>query len=343
MKKSNKRRQALLVVTTAISGSGRKEYLARLTKYAARHGRKIKCYHVGAMMLDHAQRVGINLTRESVLNSHPSTIAAVRSAIFEKILGELHAARREYDAIFVNIHALFLWKNAFTRAWSHRYVSELDPDLVVTFAADVLATQKSLAERHQWDGEKLDIKDLLYWRNVDIEMASFAADLMGKKFYVVPSKSREKLLYRLLFEPMAEKVYAAMPITHMQDPVKQKMVDRFIRRLEKHFIVFDPREIELVEQWMPAMRTNAVLGQIVNRDLYWFIRQVDRVVAYFPEPASSPGAVNEMLEARYTNKDVYLVYPEGNISPFLINSTKKVFRSTGELWKFLAKQPSKVK
>ena len=77
----------MLIITTAISGSSRKEYLEKLEKYAEKEGKKIKVYHVGQMMIDHSQDIGINFTPENVLNAPPSVINAVRSAVFEKITG----------------------------------------------------------------------------------------------------------------------------------------------------------------------------------------------------------------------------------------------------------------
>ena len=58
------------------------------------------------------------------------------------------------------------------------------------------------------------------------------------------SISNSKLLFRLIFEPNLEKVYTAMPLTHFSGVKDQKAVDKFIKKLEKWFIIFDPREID---------------------------------------------------------------------------------------------------
>ena len=130
-----------------------------------------------------------------------------------------------------------------------------------------------------------------------------------------------------------------MPLTHFSSPKDQAIIDKFIKRLEKHFIIFDPREIELVEQWKPSMMTEDVLNQIVNRDLYWLIKQVDRVIAYFPKPVSSPGTINELREAHETSKEAWLVYPKGvSMSPFLTYYSNMIFRGPEELFKFLGEK-----
>jgi len=327
----------MLIITTAISGSDRKGYLASFEDYAKKNGKKIKIYHVGQMMFDHAKAIGVNFTPENVLNAPPTVINAVRSAVFEKITGELPKELKKNHAVFINIHAMFFWKKVFVRAWDNHYVSQLNPDLFLAFVDDVISIKENLKDRKQWKRENLTLNDLLLWRNVDVEMTASWAEMVRKQFYNIPSKSNVKLLYRILFESHKEKVYAAMPLTHFTKPSEQKKVDEFIKKLEKYFIIIDPREIELVEQWKSSMKTEGVLNQIVNRDLYWLIKQVDRVIAYFPKAVSSPGVVNELREAHETNKEAWLVYPKGAaISPFLTYYSNMVFRGPDELFKFLS-------
>lgn len=331
----------MLVVSTAISGSGRKEYCDRLMKVAKKHGRKIKIYHTGPMMLEHAKAIGVRLTPVNVLNSPPAVITALRSAVFEKILAELPRALAENDAVLVNIHAMFYWKKVFQRAWDVYYISKLNPDFYISFVDDALSIFGNLQKREQWHKENLTFDEILLWRNVDVETASLWADIAKKEFFVIPSMSHAKLLYRLLFEPNFEKVYAAMPLTHFTGKKGQTKVDRFIKMLQKYYIVFDPREIELIEQWTPQMCTESVLNQIVNRDLYWLIKQVDRVIAYFPAPVSSPGVINELREAHETSKESWLVYPKSaRRSPFLDYYTSRIFGHPRDLFKFLEKKNS---
>lgn len=326
----------MLVITTAISGSGRKDYFRRLEERVKMDGKRIKIYHVGQMMLEHSKFIGVNLTPENVLNAPQAVINAVRSAVFEKIAGDLPRELKKNHAVFVNIHAMFFWKKVFVRAWDNYYVSQLNPDLFLAFVDDVISIHKNLKDRKQWRKERLTMNDILLWRNVDVEMTASWAEMTRKQFYIIPSQSNAKLLYRLLFEPRLEKVYTAMPLTHFMGRSGQKAVDKFIKKLEQYFIIFDPREIELVEQWKPRMMTEEVLHQIVNRDLYWLIKQVDRVIAYFPKAVSSPGVVNELRQAHETSKEAWLVYPKGApMSPFLTYYSNMIFRGPEELFKFL--------
>ena len=327
----------MLVITTAISGSRRKEYLRKLKAYAEKRGKRVKIYDVGPMMIEHANSIGLNMNLDNVLNAPPSVISAVRSAVFEKIAGELPEQMKKNDAVFINIHAMFFWKKVFVRAWDNYYVSQLNPDMFLSLVDDAISVDRELRKRTQWKRERMTMNDILLWRNVDTEMTASWAEMHRKPFYSIPSQSDTKLLFRILFEPETEKVYAAMPLTHFSGAAGQREVDRFIERLEKYFIIFDPREVEMVEQWTPSLRTPRVLHQIVNRDMYWFIKQVDRVIAYFPKPVSSPGVVNELREAHETNKEAWLVYPKGSaISPFLTYYSNMVFRGPEELFRYLA-------
>jgi len=55
--------------------------------------------------------------------------------------------------------------------------------------------------------------------------------MVRKQFYVIPSKSNVKLLYRLIFEAHLEKIYIAMPLTHFMNAKDQRGIDEFIKKL----------------------------------------------------------------------------------------------------------------
>ena len=135
----------MLIVTTAISGSGRSEYLEGLREHASRHGKKIKIYHVGDMLFEHAHKTGLTLTPENILNSNPAVINAVRSAVFEAIMAELPKVLKKFDAVIINVHAMFFWKHVFQRTWDNYYIPQLKPDLFVTFISDAAKIAFSVA------------------------------------------------------------------------------------------------------------------------------------------------------------------------------------------------------
>ncbi len=322
----------MLIIATSISGSGRKEYLTELTEYAKKFGKKIKIYHVGQMLFEHAKQVGINLTPENVLNANPSVIHAIRGAVFENILANLDKDRKENDAVIISIHSIFFWKKRFMRAYDRFYLNKLNPDIIVTLFAranDILTT---LNKRRQWKTQKLSLQEILLWQNVEVEMTASWAEIDRKPFYVVSVLQPTNTLYRLIFEPWVETAYVCMPITHLKKKSDQEKVRRFVEKLDKYFVVFNPLKLDII---VGKKFDIASYHHTVNQDLYWLIKQSKKIIAYFPIIVASPGVINELREAHETNKDVWLIFPSKTKSPFLVYFSSQIFESLEEFFKFL--------
>lgn len=322
----------MLIIATSVSGSGRKEHLNDLTEYAKKLGNKVKIYHVGQMLFDHAKKVGIHLTHENILNANPSVINAIRGAVFENILANLPKDRKENDAVIISIHSIFLWKKRFMRAYDRFYLNKLNPDMFVALfnkATDIL---KMLNSREQWKPQKLNLQEILLWQNVEVEMTASWAEIDRKPFYVISVLQPIDTLYRLIFEPWVEPVYVCMPITHLKKKSDQEKVNRFVKKLDKYFVVFNPLKLDIL---IGKTFDLASYHHTVNQDLYWIIKQSKKVIAYFPKVISSPGVINELREAYETNKDVWLIFPSKEKSPFLVYFSSQIFESTEEFFKFL--------
>ena len=324
----------MLVIATSISGSGRKEYLKNLEEYAKKLGKKVKVYHVGRMLFEHAKKVGVHLTPENVLNANPSVISAIRGAVFENILANLPKDRKENDVVIISIHSIFFWKKRFMRAYDRFYLNKLNPDMFVALfnrATDIL---KVLNSRKQWKPQKLSLHEILLWQNVEVEMTASWAEIDRKPFYVVSVLQPTNTLYRLIFEPWVEPVYVCMPITHLKKKSDQEKVERFVKELEKYFVVFNPLKLDII---LGKKFDLASYHHTVNQDLYWLIKQSKKIIAYFPIVVASPGVINELREAHETNKDVWLIFPSKTKSPFLVYFSSQIFESTNEFFKFLKK------
>ena len=333
----------MLIITTGISGCDRKEHLALHEKFAKSHKKTVKLYHVGQMIFEQAEKIGITLTAENVLNANPHALNSLRGAVFEIILSSLKKDLKTYDAVFINIHAFFLWKKIFIKAYDKFYPGQFNADAFVTFMDDANDIKKELNKRPQWKPERMTIEEILLWQNIEVEVTSSWADMNLKPFYVIPSKQPVSALYRLIFCPEQEPVYISMPITHLQEKKMQLKVDKFIEELNKYFIVFDPRVVEMgsgpavVKIDKKANRNNIFFTQVVNRDLYWFVRQSKKVIAFFPKVVSSPGVINELREAHETNKTVWVIHPGGQGSPFIAYFCDKIFDNEKEFFLFLKK------
>lgn len=322
----------MLIIATSVSGSGRKEHLTELANYAKKFGKKVKIYHIGQMLFEHAKKVGIHLTQENILNANPSVINAIRGAVFENILANLPKDRRENDVVIISIHSIFFWKDRFMRAYDRFYLNKLNPDMFVALFARATDILNTLNSREQWKSQKLTLHEILLWQNVEVEMTASWAEIDRKPFYVISVSQPINTIYRLIFEPWVEPVYVCMPITHLKLKSDQKKIEQFVEKLEKYFVVFNPLKMDII---LGSKFNIASYHHTVNQDLYWLIKQSKKVIAYFPKIVASPGVINELREAHETNKDVWLIFPSKTRSPFLVYFSSQIFESTKEFFKFL--------
>lgn len=327
----------MLVITTSISGSGRKDYLKDFEALARRNGKKVRIYHVGQMMFEQAEKVGVNISPENVLNANPYVLNSLRSAVFETIIAALPQSLKVYDAVIINVHSFFFWKKIFIRAYDHSYLNRLNPDMFLTFIDDAFAIKERLDKREQWKAEKLSIEELLLWQNVEVEVSASWAEFQRKPFYAVSARQTSATLFHLLFTPKMDPIYISMPMTHLPEK-EQSKVTRLTKILEKYFVVFDPRNIEVDTDNPREKIDTANYNQTVMRDLYWLVRQSKKIIAYFPKLVASPGVINELREGYETNKDVWVIYPEETASPFLTYFCSRLFKSEEEFLKFLTKK-----
>ncbi len=322
----------MLVIATSVSGSGRKAYLNSLEEYAKKLGKKVKIYHVGQMLFEHAKKVGIHLTRENILNANPSVISAIRGAVFENILANLPKDRKINDVVIISIHSIFFWKKRFMSAYDRFYLNKLNPDMFVTLFNRATDIRQELVSRTQWKPQKLTLQEILLWQNVEVEMSASWAEIDRKPFYVVSVLQSVNTLYRLVFEPWVETAYVCMPMTHLKKKSDRDKIDKFIKKLDKYFVVFNPLKLDIL---IGKNFDLASYHHTVNQDLYWLIKQSKKVIAYFPVVVSSPGVINELREAHETNKDVWLIFPSKTKSPFLVYFSSQIFESPNEFFKFL--------
>ncbi len=327
----------MLLITTGISGSGRKQYLRKFEEYAKLHKKKVKVYYVGDMLFEQAKKIGVAITEENVLNSNPSVLNSLKSAVLENILTNLPEDLEKNDAVLLSIHSFFYWKKIFTRAYGRFYLGQFNTAVFSTIINDAQYIKSRLDSKKQWKSEKLTIQEILLWQNIEVEVTCSWADMCAKPFFVIPAGQPVSTLYKILFCPKLEPIYISMPITHLKNKKDQERVDKFIDELNKYFTVFDPRAVEKSSGTVEFKKKSDPMfyNQIVNRDLYWFIKQSKKIIGFFPKVVPSPGVINELREAHETNKDVWVIYPGKKGSPFLTYFCDKVFENEKNFFKFL--------
>lgn len=335
-----------LILATAISGVGEKKFLTDSVKYCTQRGKAVKIYDTADMMKDFADVIGEELPQENILNVDIKRRTTLRAAVLRSVLAEI-ASAKDLDVAIVCLHAVFYWDKCFQAAYD-RFLSSkrFKPDMYITFIDDFRRIQKRLNERSQWERQNLTYAEILSWQNVEVILTQGWAQNADKSFFVVPTSEKQSVstLYKLLFCPEIEPVYIAMPISHFREEEKRRAIDMFIEKLDHYFAVFNPLAVEVVgaasvDDFQSAEKMT-INQHVKNRDLYWFVNQSKKIIAYWPGPIASPGVNTEIYEAFINGKDVWQIYLGKEASPFItsLHTASKLFESEEEFFDFLDKK-----
>lgn len=341
MKTLHAKPAGLVVVTTAIPGSGREAHLNAFYRKCEAEGVSVKSFDVGKLMFEQAKNIGVHLTEDKVLNTPIATLNTIRAVVLERVLQDLPELKEKYDVVIINVHAFFYWRHSYIRALDTYYLAQLKPDWYITFLNDVDSTLQDLRARPQWQRELFRdglaptyaVEKILDWQSIEVEITHMWADHSDANFFVIPSKAGPAILYRLLMEPWRKIFYFGMPLTLVGNNAEARAsIDELAHWLHRHVILVDPRHVEPLS---PEHLNNVYMpmyDQVVRRDLHWLIPECrDGMVAFHFKDIFSAGEAHEMRENHETNRDVFLIYPPGKISPFMTRWTDHpIFRSDEE-------------
>lgn len=362
--KANAKKRPEIVLATAISGCGEKNYLKRWEEYCRKRGKKVKIYDVGGMILAEAENIGVKLNLDNILNADDHFLSALRLAAFKQIKSEIENDA-SHDAIIICVHAFFYWKKGFYLS-NDMTDAMFSPDMYITFIEDYQRILANLNSKKQWQSQRLRGEEILHWQDVEAEVTRGWARRDGRKpFFCVPSSVSQSpsLLYKLVFRPEIEPLYTAMPISHFQKPEDRKKLDRILGELDKRFAVFSPLSIEVVgsvrvrKNKELTRSSQAVHSHIVSRDEKWLLSQCRIMVVIWPtrEPpeivkknkellklwprsVASPGADHETHTGYRQTLDVWTIFLGNETSPFLAHYNTRLFKSEKEFIKFLNTQ-----
>src|SRR3989344_2084179 len=294
------------VVITAIPGTIDESKCLELEHHSFNNGLKLKFFHPGQKMFKVAKEEKINITPANVLDAPHDTLTLLRRVGIDETEKEIIALPDDTVAV-IRTHTTFIHRDVPRRAWRSKAIAALKPDMFITFVDDAKRILDNLNQTPQWMPMNFSLKEVLYWLNTEVNITDDWADLQGKPFYVVPTTAPPDFFYRLIAKPGVGIIYSSMPLTHAYDETTQKQVDGFVKFLHKYFKVIDPRYIDPIAASKTKEFDLAVYNNVVNRDLYWFIRQSERVIAYFPKVVLSAGMIDEIVKAFEGNKEVWLV------------------------------------
>ena len=354
-------------IVTGQIGVDKKPYLKAAKDAAELRGEPIELFHLGDMMYREAPDVRPG----RILDLPISRLATLRRAAFKDVIGATLPAR-EHRNVVVNTHATFRWRHGLFAAFDFDQIAKFEPNMFICLVDNVEVVHQRLHAEHEIDAT---LKDCMVWREEEILATELLAQSMGcsNNFYIL-SRGRiqdtVETATRLITQPEMRKVYPSFPMSHVVDmPDVLAEIDHFRAELAKHFITFDPGDVDeklLLDRALAAARegkdwieTEAhsfggragrnlrvsvrevldiagdIDGQIYMRD-FKLIDQSDMIVSLVPElpngtPGLSSGVERELQHAWEHTKEVYVVWkPRKAPSPFITETATKIFRSVDE-------------
>ncbi|MGD9688330.1 MAG: AAA family ATPase [Phycisphaerales bacterium] len=238
-------------LVTGQIGLDKKSYLQAAADFAGAQGETVHQYHVGDMM--YAE--GRDVKPGRILDLPISRLNSLRRAAFKDIISQSEGQKN----IIVNTHATFRWRHGLFSAFDFDQIAKLNIDSFICLVDNIETVHHRLHRDHVIDAT---LKDCMVWR----EEEQLATELLsqavtGSSFYIL-SRGRHtdtrQTLFRLVCRPGMRRVYPSFPMSHVVDmPDVLAEIDHFRAELARHFICFDPGDVDeklLLERAIAAAR-----------------------------------------------------------------------------------------
>jgi len=330
-------------IVTGQVGMDKKEYLEAVARLSGERGTNIDLYHVGDMMYQEAPDVRSG----RILDLPISRLHSLRRATFKDIINQ----SADQTNVIVNTHATFRWRHGLFSAFDFDQMKELKPDLLICLVDNIEVVHHRLHNEHDIHAT---MKDCMVWREEEILATEVVAQAVGcrENFYILARGRHDDTVeqcLRLITRPDMRKVYPSFPMSHVMDrPDVLAEINQFRAELAKHFITFDPGDVDeklLLDRGIEAARNGEdfvevephafggrmisdtpirvpvkeildiasnVDGQIYMRD-FKLVDQADMICSFIPElpggmPGLSSGVERELQHAFEHTKEVYVVW-----------------------------------
>jgi len=346
------------VVVTGQVGLDKKPFLQRVVEIAAGDGHDVKLCNIGQMMYAEAPDVAAG----KILDLPLGRLQSLRRSVFKDVL----AAASGGGHVLVNTHATFRWRHGLFYAFDYDQMKALDADLYVTIVDNIDRVHYRLARDGHTDHT---LKDLMVWREEEMLATELLSQIVrGHGRFFICSRGDDGAaavtLARLMLQPQRRKAYLSFPMSHVSGSADiLAEIDAFRREMKRHFICFDPGDVEekylcplalaAAEQGRrtvefgpggqkAVMDTNQLLeilpdidGQIYARD-FKLIDQADMIISLVPHladgrPGLSSGVERELQHAHEATRDVFVIWrAKAEPSPFITETATRVFRTVDE-------------
>lgn len=220
----------------------KKPYLRAVGDLAGQRGGRVETFHVGDLM--YAEAPDVRPGR--ILDLPLSRLASLRRAAFKDIIAAT-SPPEDHPNVIVNTHATFRWRHGLFSAFDFDQVEKLALDMFICLVDNVETVHHRLHAEHVIDAT---LKDCMVWREEEILATELLAQAMGCRdnFYIL-SRGRQndtvETCLRLVTRPDMRKVYPSFPMSHVVDmPDVLAEIDHFRAELARHFIAFDPGDVD---------------------------------------------------------------------------------------------------
>ncbi len=224
-------------IVTGQIGMDKKDYLKGAVDFAGRQGETVSLYNIGDMM--YAE--GKDVRPGRILDLPWSRLQSLRRAAFKDVI----ANSRDEANVIINTHATFRWRHGLFAAFDFDQIRDTNPDLFICLVDNIEVVHHRLHRDFDIDAT---LKDCMVWREEEILATELMAQAMGKPFYILSRGRHEPTLrtaFRLVCRPQMKTVYPSFPMSHVVDmPDVLAEIDHFRAELAKHFITFDPGDVD---------------------------------------------------------------------------------------------------
>jgi len=182
----------------------------------------------------------------------------------------------------------------------------------------IIDDPRKVIARNKGTAYPTDPADILNWTVQEVEKAKQFSDYyVEKRALAVPMEYSSQLLLKTIIDPEAPIAYFAYPITSAKNrPDAKEKINNFRNKLNLCVPFVNP--IELSDRSTDSV---AEMTYTKYRDLHWFVRQAQYVIAYYPEEGlPSTGVPAELKEGELLAKINILIHPRKERHPFGISN-----------------------
>ncbi len=266
----------MIIFSSAIAGSNRINLEKKAIEIAKhKKNKKVKIINFIDKMIESSIAMGNPLTSADLLNVNFKTLSILKRSALH-IISDIISENKNTDFI-IDGHFSFWWKNGPINLINVGDIKQIDPDFILSVVPDISNVLKSLKSKSDWINKEINASEIAMWREIELYTADLVSNAVNVKNYIIGSNENPISLYGLMYDSKKPKIYVSYSMAHRGEDYKS--VDRFINKLRRYTIVFDPKSVEDITDEIidNSDLTNLIFNQTVRRDLH-FVDQSDFVV-----------------------------------------------------------------